>query len=85
MSREVVEKAVEANDFDSMKRKEIRDGGGKLFKLHYPVAYKKGFALLRKGQEGDDAAKECFDVDGEDEEYLNDVLGWRELKEKLSY
>ena len=36
VSRELIEMTVEANDFDSMKRKEIRDGGGKLFKQSYP-------------------------------------------------
>ena len=85
VARAVLERAIAENDFESMKRKEIRDGGGRLFRQAYPDAVKSGFALLRKGQKGGDAVRECFDIDGEDEEFLEHILGWREFKDKLLY
>ena len=81
---EKVVRAVEQNDFDSMKRKETRDGGGLLFRKSYPDAVNGGFAILNKGRGKEDAKKECW-VEEEDVRYLFEEMGWGGVEKKLGY
>jgi hypothetical protein len=76
-----LQRAVDDNDFKNMKRKELRDGGGKHFKKHYPDAVSNGFGIVRQGESK--GYSECFGE--EDEAYFLDELGGGDVMREFGY
>ena len=73
--------AIAENDFETMKRKELRDGGGKLFRKFYPQASVETL-ILRSGQV--DSYHDCFNRE-EDINFFFDVRGAREVFNIFGY
>jgi hypothetical protein len=77
----VLQRAVDDNDFENMKRKELRDGGGKHFQKHYPDAVSNGFGIVRQGESK--GYSECFGE--EDEAYFLGELGGGDVMREFGY
>lgn len=73
--------AIAENDFETMKRKELRDGGGKLFRKFYPQASVETL-ILRSGQV--DSYHDCFNRE-EDINFFFDGRGAREVLNIFGY